>query len=119
MNIENEIFRLEFENLLWVIFIVLSLLNIYGDYADEMFLRTNHSFYQEQSNHIFSFTLTVTVFIYLYFFLRNYKKYEKIDDAQKDIYLVKVLGSAFLIAGILFLLYFQNQNDSFLGSPAI
>ena len=74
---------------------MLSLLNIYGDLDDEKFLKTNHTFYKVESNYIFNFTLTVTLFIYLYFFIRNYKKYEAIDDSQKDIYLVKVLGSAF------------------------
>lgn len=119
MKMGKEIFRLEFENLLWVIFIMLSLLNIYGDLDDEKFLKTNNTSYKMESNYIFNFTLTVTLFIYLYFFIRNYKKYESIDDSQKDIYLVKLLGSAFLIAGIICLLYFQNQQNSFLGSPAI
>ena len=33
--------------------------------------------------------------------------------------LTKVLGSAFLLASVICLLYFQSKNTNFLGSPAI
>lgn len=116
---DKEIFRLEFENLLWVIFIMLSLLNIYGDLDDEKFLKTNNTSYKMESNYIFNFTLTVTLFIYLYFFIRNYKKYMEVNNYQKKLYSVKLFGSIFLIVGVICLLYFQSHQNSFVGSPAI
>lgn len=119
MSIENEIFRLQFEDFLWIVFIVLACLNIWGDYDDRLFLRSNNSFYKEESNRIFNFTLFITFLIYLYFFIRNYKKYMEVNNYQKKLYSVKLFGSIFLIVGVICLLYFQSHQNSFVGSPAI
>ena len=35
MNIDSEIKRLDFEDFLWVVFMILVGLNIYGDYDDK------------------------------------------------------------------------------------
>lgn len=117
-NVYGEIRRLDFENFLWETFIILSLLNIYGDNDDKKYLQSKDNKYKEKSNKIFTFTLIVTFFIYVYFFLRNYNSYEKATESQKNLYLIKLLGSAFLIAGVLCLLYFQTRQTSFIGSPA-
>lgn len=115
----NEIKRLKFEDLLWLTFAILSLLNIFGDYEDREFLMTNNEKYRNISNRVFTITLIVTLFIYTYFFLRNYKAYEKAPESQKKLFTVKLLGSSFLIAGIIFLIYFQVKQNSFVGSPAL
>lgn len=119
MNIDKEIFRLDFENFLWFLFIILSFLNICGDNDDKKYLRSGKVYYSRQANHIFTFTLAVTFFIYLYFFVRNYKMYESVSDSQNKIYLIKLLGSSFLMAGNIYLRYFQNKESSFVGAPAI
>lgn len=122
MNYENlykEIERLNFEDLLWLTFAIISLLNIYGDYDDKEYLKKHDNKYKDESNKVFTFTLIVSFFIYIYFFLRNYKNYEEIDQSQKKLYLIKLLGSAFLIAGVISLIYFQVKQSSFIGSPAI
>lgn len=119
MNIDKEIFRLDFENFLWFLFIILSFLNICGDNDDKKYLKSGESYYSREANHIFTFTLAVTFFIYLYFFVRNYKMYEAVSDSRKKLYLIKLLGSSFLIAGTICLWYFQNKESLFVGSPAI
>ena len=119
MNIDKEIFRLDFENFLWFLFIILSFLNICGDNDDKKYLQSGESYYSREANHIFTFTLAVTFFIYLYFFVRNYKMYEAVSDSRKKLYLIKLLGSSFLIAGTICLWYFQNKESLFVGSPAI
>lgn len=76
MNYEDfcrEIERLNFEDLLWGTFAVLSLLNIYGDYDDKEYLKSHNNRYRLESNKVFTFTLIVTFFIYLYFFLEIIK----------------------------------------------
>ncbi len=37
---------------------------------------------------------------------------------KKKLYEIKLLGSAFLIAGVLLLIYFQTHQNDFIGSPA-
>lgn len=118
-KVYKEIRRLNFEDFLWIIFAILCLLNVYGDYDEKQYLKSHDNKYKEESNKVFTLTLIVTFFIYVYFLLRNYKSYENIDENQKRIYLIKLLGSSFLIAGVLCLLYFQIRQNNFTGSPAL
>lgn len=118
-DIINEINRLNFEDFLWIIFIILALINIYGDYNDKEFLKTNKSEFKTKANQAFVITIFVSLLIYLYFFARNYKAYKKATEQQKELYKIKLLGSGFLIAGAICLLYFQINQTSFTGSPAL
>lgn len=115
----NELKRLKFEDFLWIIFAVLCIMNVYGDYFDKEYLITNNKTFQTRSNNIFEITLIVTFFIYLYFLKRNYKFYKKASPPNKELYLIKVIGSSFLLAGVICLIYFQTKQSSFIGSPAL
>ncbi|MGN1378790.1 MAG: hypothetical protein ACI4XR_00085 [Bacilli bacterium] len=115
----NELKRLNFEDFIWIIFAILSILNIYGDYNSKEYLITKKNTFEKKSNYIFEITLIITFFIYLYFFLRNYKFYKKASFEDKKLYFIKVLGSSFLIAGVICLIYFQTNQSNFIGSPAI
>lgn len=68
MNIDGEIFRLNFENVLWIIFMFLSFLNILRDCDSKKFLISKEQIYKRQADSIFTLTLFITFFIYLYFF---------------------------------------------------
>ena len=107
----NQIKRLKFEELLWIIFAIISLLNVYGDKIEEEYVTTKQETYHDKSNRIFEITLMVTLLIYIYFFIRNYKDLEKASCHEKRLYEIRLLGSSFLIAGILLLIYFQTQQN--------
>lgn len=111
--------RLNFEDYIWVLFAILSVLNIIGNRNEKKYLKTNINLYKSNANKIFKFTIIGTFLIYIYFFVRNYKAYEKAPLNQKRLYSTKLLGTSFLIAGIICLLYFQENENSFFGSPAI
>ena len=115
----SELERLNFEDFLWIVFAVLCLANVYGDYNDKEYLKTHDPIFQTRSNKVFEFTLIITFFIYIYFLSRNYKFYEKVPEQEKQLYFVKVLGSCFLLAGSICLIYFQTTQNSFIGSPAL
>lgn len=108
MNINSEIFRLNFEDFLWSIFIILAVLNIQGDYDEKKYIYSHNEFFRNESNSIFTLTLTITFFIYLYFLVRNYNFYKQVPSYQKQAYLIRLYGSAFLVAGVCLLLYFQK-----------
>lgn len=108
MNINSEIFRLNFEDFLWSIFIILAVLNIQGDYDEKKYIYSHNEFFRNESNSIFTLTLTITFFIYLYFLVRNYNFYIQVPSYQKQAYLIRLYGSAFLVAGVCLLLYFQK-----------
>ena len=110
---------MHFEEFLWIIFAIVSLLNLYGDHKDILYLKTSNTAFENQANKIFELTLIVTFLIYIYFFKRNYKAFKKSTFDDKKKYAIKLLGSSLLIAGILCLIYFQFKDDDFVGSQAI
>lgn len=110
---------IKIEDIIWVIFIILSILSIYGNYLEKIYLKTNNKEYDNTANKIFEFTLIITLIAYLYFLYRNYIIYNNIEDSKKELYSYKVLGTLFLVIGILILLYFQEEQKSFVGSPII
>lgn len=118
-EILDELKRLKFEDFLWITFAILCIINVYGDYNDKEFLITKNKIYKDKSNNIFEITLIVTFLIYLYFLKRNYKFYKKADFKDKELYSIKVLGSVFLLMGVICLIYFQTNQSSFIGSPAL
>ena len=118
-DILNKINRLKFEDLIWIIFIFLSLANIYGDKLERDYLNYHNQKIEDRANLVFEITLIISFFIYLYFFQRNYKDYQKVPDNQKKLYMIKLLGSSFFLAGIICLIYFQSKNSGFIGTPII
>ena len=118
-NVINDIKRLNFEELLSVIFIVVSILNILGESNEKKYLKTKNNYYKNNANKIFELTIIITLFIYIYFFIRNYDSYKKVSDKEKKLYSIKLLSSCFLIAASLCLLYFQEKQNDFEGTPAV
>lgn len=115
----REIERLNFEDILWVIFIILSILNIVSNNYQKNYVRSGEQYYEDRANNISIFVLSILILVYLYFFLRNYNMYiNKINPRKAD--LVKLMGSLFFILGTICLLYFQiNSDDNFIGGPAL
>ena len=114
-NIEKEIKRLNFEDIIWIVFIVLSILNIVGNDNQKKYVVSNKQCYEDRANNISIFVLTTLFFVYLYFFYRNYNMYNNKDNPS-DVDRIKVIGSFLFMVGTLCLLYFQvNSNDNFIG----
>ena len=116
-DLEKELKRLKFEDILWIIFGILCFINVYGDSIQEKNLYINSKTLENKSNKVFTFTLIITFFIYIYFFIRNYNSYKNAPENEKELYTIKVLGSSFLIAGVICLIYFQINNKNFIDPP--
>lgn len=117
-KIINELNRLNFEDFLWIIFIAIGIITIYGNYNQKMYIKTKDDYFNKKSNDIFEIALTTSLLIYIYFFTRNYKAYNNSSKEEKNLYEIKLVGSSLFIIGILCLLYFQEKQTSFVGSPA-
>ena len=117
---EKEIKRLNFEDILWVIFICLSIMNIVSNNFQKEYVISNEQYYEDRAGNISIFVLTILLLVYLYFFIRNYNMYKNkgLDATQIDF--IKVIGSIFFMLGTLCLLYFQvHSDDNFIGGPAL
>lgn len=117
-KIINELNRLNFEDFLWIIFIAIGIITIYGNYNQKMYIKTKDDYFNKKSNDIFEIALTTSLLIYIYFFTRNYKAYNNSSKEEKNLYEIKLVGSSLFIIGILCLLHFQEKQTSFVGSPA-
>ena len=116
---DDDIKRLDFEDYIWFIFAILAFFNIFGDNLQKKFLRSNDKYYENKANEVYIFVTVVILIIYIYFFYRNYKAFKKVKQEDKGMYLIKLIGSALLIGGIICLLYFQYNQSDFIGTPAI
>lgn len=116
----NEINRLNFEDILWIIFIGLSFLNIISNNFFKKYVVSGEQHYENTANNVSIFVLIILFFVYLYFFNRNLGMYnDKGIDATKEDF-IKVFGSLLFVIGILYLLYFQiNSDDNFIGGLVI
>lgn len=115
----SEINRLNFEDVLWIIFVILSLLNIVSNNYQKEYILTNNQEYENKANIISVTVLIILLLIYIYFFLRNYNMYINKDKTSNEDK-IKVFGSLLFIIGTLCLLYFQiNSNDNFIGDQTL
>ena len=119
VEINSEFQRLDFENIIWVIFVFLSILNLFGDSLEKEYLESNNNSIKTKTNQLFIISILATLLIYIYFFLRNYYALYNISDDKKELYTIKILASIFFVLGTMCLLYFQINQSSFIGTPAI
>lgn len=105
--------RLNFENLVWLTFIIISAIDIYGDELIKKGVTTNDKKLQEMANNLFLFVILVSIIIYIYFFWRNYHDYKK---HHNELYKIRLFASSLILIGTILLLYFQlninNQNNN-------
>lgn len=118
-NREDEIRRLNFEDIIWGIFIILSILNIVCNDYQKKYMISNDQEYEDMANRISIFVFIILFIIYFYFFYRNYNMFNNKDNPS-DVDRIKVIGSFLFIVGTLCLLYFQvNSDDNFIVEPEI
>ncbi len=118
MNNEKEatIKRLNFENFIWVIFIIISILDIYGDELIKKSIRENDVNSDLKAKKIFTIILYVSILAYIYFLIRNYYDYKK--HPQSDLYYIRLFGSILVLTGSICFLYFQIKSTRVTSSPS-
>ncbi len=115
----NELEELNLEIIIWIIFIILSAIKIYGDNIQQLFLIENNPKYEKKAQYLFTFTITISIILYLYFVYRNYNKFqESICNHNSLLPGIRLLGSIFIVIGVFFILYYQINEETPLGTPA-
>lgn len=113
MNEQDELIkRLSFENIIWITFIIVSALDIYGDELIKKSIRENDLSSQGKAENLFLFVSLISILVYIYFFYRNYSDYKKYHN---KIYGIRLFASILILIGTLLLFYFQlnvNNNDN-------
>ena len=113
MNTDSELIkRLNFENIIWLIFIIVSIVDIDGDELIKKSVRLGDDESKKKATNLFLIVALISILVYIYFFYRNYTDYKKYKN---DNYLIRLIGSILILAGTFCLLYFQissSQNDN-------
>ncbi len=120
-NAISKIKELEFEKILWGIFIFLSALNIYGDNIQELFFINKDYMAEKKAKNIFIITIVISLLIYIYFVYRNYNYFKNAQENNHDtnLYLIRLVGSILVVVGVICLLYYQAFENTPIGTPAI
>ncbi len=114
-DVENMVKRLSFENLIWIGFIIISALDIYGDELLKKDLLYNDKKARDKANKLFCKLIAFSVLVYFYFFIRNYSDYKKHHNKS---YKIRLIGSIFILIGSICLLYFQTTTSNSTDSPS-
>lgn len=112
-NSQKQLRQLRFENFLSVIFIALSVLNIYGDDLLQRFVVLQDKKDEKQAREVFLVALIITLLIYFYFAYRNHRELkEAIKNGDKNVFAhkIRVFGTLLLIVGVCCFIYF-NRNS--------
>lgn len=117
--LNNDLARLKFEDILFIIFIIAISFNVVANQFQKNYVNTGNKKAEKTANDIYLFVLIVVLLIYLYFIYRNYDAYKKANSSAKKLFRIKLLGSALLIAGVSCLIYFQTNNPDFVGAPSV
>lgn len=115
----NTIKRINIESFIWIIYIFLVCFNLYSNYLEKLYLKTNQKFYKQKFRQINKTVLTVILFIYIYFAYVAFKDettltlYKNINPNKKRLTdLVFVAAILFLIGGVISL-YVATKDDDF------
>ena len=115
----NTIKRINIESFIWIIYIFLVCFNLYSNYLEKLYLKTNQKFYKQKFRQINKTVLTVILFIYIYFAYIAFKdettltRYKNTNPNKKKLTdLVFVAAILFLIGGVISL-YVATKDDDF------
>ena len=117
---DRELERLRNDDIIWIIFILLSLLRLYADNCQRKCLIFDIKSYEERSKKIFLFVLIVTLIVYIYFLNNNYNDYIDSDGRDRELNGIRLFGTFLLFMGTLILIYFNiNNKDEILFDNAL
>lgn len=118
-SLNEEIRRLNFEDLLWVIFIILAILDIYADKKQKDYLRQNDIEKAKVAKRTYITIVIITVLLYIYFVARNYYFLKTSNNSEEKLEFIRFIGSLALLGGSIMLLYYQVNTKISEGSAVL
>lgn len=117
MNTEKKLSlkRIDIESFIWIIYIFLIGFNLYSNYLEKLYLKTNQPFYKKKFQNINKVVLTVILLIYIYFVYIAYQdetSLTRYNSKNKKFYtdLIFIASILFLIGGAISL-YVASKSD--------
>lgn len=112
--IDNKIKELKIDEWIWVIFIILSILNIWGDECEKDYYFHQEELKDETAKKIFTFTVFISLCIYLYLLYQRYQKVKMAKILKEDANLceVRLFGSILVVIATILFLYCQVEEHA-------
>ena len=95
---------------IWVIFIILSIMNILGDELEKKFYKEKDISSKNLSKSIFTLTVLTSFFIYIYLSYRQYQELNKNINKNINIYKLRYFASILVVIASSLYLYCQLTN---------
>ena len=113
MKENNELKEVTINEWIWIVFVFLSLANIYGDELEKYSLKKQEK-HNERARKIFLITASIALVIYLYFVINSYNKLEQARRQNKNTQLreINFLGQSLVFIGATLLIYFNIKNKN-------
>ena len=109
--------RINIESFIWVIYIFLVGFNLYSNYLEKLYLKTNKRFYKQKYRQINRIVLSIIIIIYIYFAYLAFKDETSLPNTKNNIQkkrlanLVFIASILFLIGGVISLYVATKDND--------
>ena len=102
MNNNTRLKELQIDEIIWIIFITISIINILGDEYEKDYCLNNNQQSLNTSKNIFTFTLFASLLIYLYILFQRYNKYK--NNPNNNLTKERLFASTLVVvASIIFL----------------
>ena len=111
MRNSNDLQEVTINEWIWIIFVILSLANIYGDELEKQTL-SKEQIHNKKAKDIFLITSSIALIIYFYFFIHSYNKLKNLKKENKNTKLqeINLLGNSFVFIGACLLIYFNIKS---------
>ncbi|MCI6265228.1 MAG: hypothetical protein MR598_00085 [Erysipelotrichaceae bacterium] len=120
MKNQDQLTELKIDEWIWITFIALSLLNIFGDEYEKDYCLNNDIEKDRIAKKIFTFTVFISLLIYLYLAYQRYHKVKKLRLQCQDskIWETRLFGSMLVVLATILFLYCQIE-DTNASNPSI
>ncbi len=96
--------RIDIESFIWIIYIFLVCFNLYSNYLEKLYLKTNQPFYKKKFRSINKAVLSIILLIYIYFVYVAYQDESNLTRYKTNNKKKKFYTDLIFIASILFLI---------------
>ena len=101
----SNIRELRIDEVIWIIFIILSILNIIGDENEKYYYINNNDERDKLAKDIFIFTLVISLLLYLYTLYKRYNKMKNAKDNNLYICEYRLFGSILVVTATIIFIY--------------
>ena len=114
METNNKVQELRIDEWIWVTFIILSVLNIFGDECEKDFCLKHDINKDKLAKKIFTFTVFVSLLIYSYLAYQRYSNLQAKWNTNQNTFLdeMRFFGSILVVVASFIFLYYQLETTS-------